>query len=70
MIYDKRTDKWNLKTDIYSQKELEEDRKRILKGVRAQNIQAQIEYERTHKHGYCPICHCLIPTCGRCDCQD
>ena len=68
MIYDKRRDQYILETDTMSARELTELRKQRYKGMRATDIKLRQEYARTHRHGYCPHCHLLLPATGVCDC--
>lgn len=68
MEYIKRLDRFVPKTDLYSDAELEEQRKRARKAMFAADMRAQEEYNRTHRHGICPQCHMVIPSSGQCDC--
>lgn len=68
MEYVKHLDRFVQKKDLYSPKELEEQRNQLIKGLHAQDRAIKEEYERTHQHGVCPQCHMVIPSSGVCDC--
>lgn len=69
-MYDKRRDQWYDDKDVYTEKELKARNAQIAKGMFKQDIELKEEWARTHRHGYCPHCHLLLPATGKCDCQN
>lgn len=54
----------------YSEYKSEKQRKqKAYNALRAQDIALQRQYNKEHRHGYCPKCHMLLPASGICDCD-
>lgn len=43
-------------------------RRKLMYAIAMREKEAQYNYNREHKNGYCPHCGMLIPLNGECDC--
>ena len=67
----KRTNKRVYFEEEISTKEYSERlcaRQRLAFAMKMREKEAQDNYDREHKNGYCPHCGMLIPLNGECDC--
>ena len=67
----KRTNKRVYFEEEISAKEYSErlrTRQRLAFAMKMREKEAQDNYDREHKNGYCPHCGMLIPLNGECDC--
>lgn len=66
MLYIKN--KYILEKDYLTEKEIQEDKTKIKRCMRAADLVANAEEAKTRARGVCPVCHMILPWNGQCDC--